>query len=832
MITYREFMEKPNFGMFFKEATGHDPYPFQIRLANSKQLPEIINIPTGLGKTDAIILSWIWRRRFDPRQEIRLNTPRRLGFCFPMRVLVEQTRNKVTGKYDQNGNELAKGWLSRLGMLANTPGDDRPVDGWAAKYDHGNKRIAVTVLMGGEDKDTWDLYPERDAIIIGTQDMLLSRALNRGYGMSRYRWPTHFGLLNNDCLWVLDEVQLMGRGLTTTAQLEAFRRQLGTIENTKTIWMSATLNPEWLNTVDFKPTSDPEKILTLNEADLAEPKIKSRIQASKMLKKAESGVDDPDGLADEILQRHQPGKRTLVVLNTVRRATELYSALKGRATKAQLSLVHSRFRPLDREKVVDAVLSNPGDEGMIIVSTQVVEAGVDISSKLLYTELAPWASIVQRLGRCNRSGEYDDAEVRWIDVPTGQESKASPYSDEELIEARKLLLDLDRKNVSSGSLPDISLPFSHAQVIRRKDLMDLFDTTPDLAGHDIDISRFVREVSDTDLQVFWRDLPKEGQSEEEPWPYREELCSVPIGDIRDLVKKGGDAWIWDALEGVWSRLSRSTPVLPGSMVMLRADDGRYTEEAGWDPRSKRFVSVLHSAAKKAGERYNGDWTSVSDWETIAEHTDAVFRTMTDIVDVLCLKDECRNTLLEAIRWHDAGKAHNAFQAKINPEALKKFPNLSVGKAPKDAWRRDRLPERFLESDGRRKYFRHELVSGIIALQLGKHDLVAYLAAAHHGKVRLSIRSMPDEYVPPNKGRFARGVWDEDKVPQTYLGDEVKLSDIILDLSYMDLGCSPKGASWLSRMLSLRDSPDLGPFRLSYLEALVKAADERASGGRA
>jgi hypothetical protein len=48
--------------------------------------------------------------------------------------------------------------------------------------------------------------------------MLLSRALNRGYGMSRYRWPMHFGLLNNDCLWVMDEVQLMGSGLTTSLQ--------------------------------------------------------------------------------------------------------------------------------------------------------------------------------------------------------------------------------------------------------------------------------------------------------------------------------------------------------------------------------------------------------------------------------------------------------------------------------------------------------------------------------------------------------------------------------------------------------------------------------------
>jgi CRISPR-associated endonuclease/helicase Cas3 len=50
-------------------------------------------------------------------------------------------------------------------------------------------------------------------VLIGTQDMLLSRALMRGYSMSRYQWPVHFGFLHNDALRVLDEVQLMGAGL-------------------------------------------------------------------------------------------------------------------------------------------------------------------------------------------------------------------------------------------------------------------------------------------------------------------------------------------------------------------------------------------------------------------------------------------------------------------------------------------------------------------------------------------------------------------------------------------------------------------------------------------
>ena len=84
----RRFLE------FFRTATydinsrqGHDPYPFQIRLATGEKLPEQIDIPTGLGKTDAVVLAWLWRRRFAGR-EVRRATPRRLVYCLPMRTLV------------------------------------------------------------------------------------------------------------------------------------------------------------------------------------------------------------------------------------------------------------------------------------------------------------------------------------------------------------------------------------------------------------------------------------------------------------------------------------------------------------------------------------------------------------------------------------------------------------------------------------------------------------------------------------------------------------------------------------------------------------------------
>ncbi len=90
---------------FFLKATGNDPYAYQVQLAVSEQLPDLVEIPTGLGKTAAVVLAWLWRRRF-ASPAIRNTTPRRLVYCLPMRVLVEQTlANCGRGK----GSELFSG---------------------------------------------------------------------------------------------------------------------------------------------------------------------------------------------------------------------------------------------------------------------------------------------------------------------------------------------------------------------------------------------------------------------------------------------------------------------------------------------------------------------------------------------------------------------------------------------------------------------------------------------------------------------------------------------------------------------------------------------------
>jgi CRISPR-associated endonuclease/helicase Cas3 len=115
-----------------------------------------------------------------------------------------------------------------------------------------------------------------------------------------------------------------------------------------------------------------------------------------------------------------------------------------------------------------------------------------------------------------------------------------------------------------------------------------------------------------------------------------------------------------------------------------------------------------------------------------------------------------------------------------------------------------------------------------ALGLVEPELVAYLVASHHGRVRLSIRPAPDEQRPddaPEGARFALGVADGDRLPpvQTPLG---RTHECELDLACMALGAD---RSWSRSAVTLRDDSALGPFVIAALEALVRVADWRAGG---
>lgn len=812
---------KADFEAWFEAVSEHPALPYQRELATSDALYRVLRIPTGLGKTQAILAAWLWRRRF-AEEGVRRATPRRLAYCLPMRVLVEQTHG------------VAKDMLARAGL-----GDE----------------VGLHVLMGGEAGGDWDVRPEGDTILIGTQDMLLSRALNRGYAMSRYRWPIHFALLNDDVLWVIDEPQLFGAGLPTTAQLAAFRRQFGTFGPTATIWASATLEPSWLHTVDVRPDLDLTPDLSLGQRDHENPVVRQRLDAHKEVIRADAAIGDAAAVAALVRREHRPGSRTIVVVNTVQRARELYAQLttvasskakrKGRkkgseparvedaTARPDVVLIHSRFRPEDRRARVEEALRVPGPLGTIVVSTQVIEAGVDVSAETLVTELAPWASIVQRLGRCNRKGEVPGARVFWCPLPQKLKDRngaAAPYELEELERAEEALSRL--ADGSPSALAALGRMLDHpqpSQVVRRRDLVELFDTTPDLSGADVDVSRFIREGDDRDVHVFWRDF--EGHPGRLDGPTRAELCPAPIGELRDfLARRDVEAWRWDLLgrrgatrpAGLWKPVDlRVEQLFPGLELLLRTQAGGYSPTRGWDPAVGETVPVPALVGDERPDRDRSDDDdplTAQPCRSLRDHSDDTAREAAGIVAALpALGVEVAALVVQAGRWHDLGKAHSVFQDTLRRSGCAEVPDL-LAKSPGSA--RHQRPG-----------FRHELASALAALAHGEPDLLAYLLAAHHGKVRLRIRSQPGEEAPSEVGRlFARGVWDGDTLPEVDLGDGVVVPPTVLSLDYMALGGSDRvGESWTARMAALRDSAEWGPFRLAYLEAVVRAADERASG---
>ncbi len=868
-----------NYDDFFNGLTSlGKPHGWQQDLAAAEDCrSRLIRIPTGFGKTLGVLTAWLWHRK----QRRDDHWPRRLVWCLPMRVLVEQTEQE------------ARSVLDKLGVL------------WDGESDHSEK-IGVHLLMGGADSGDWHLYPEHCAVLIGTQDMLLSRTLNRGYAAPRARWPMEFGLLNHDCLWVMDEVQLMDVGLATSMQLQSFREDHDdngqTFRPCRTWWMSATLQHTWLQ----KGPDTLKLAASLSQTTIPATKRTGHLWDDVHKPYRLEPVKDENTLAELVATQHANtghGMKgpTLVVVNRVDRAVQVFETLKrNKALKgSDLCLVHSRFRSHERtpwrEEFLNRNACAPGTD-RIIVATQVVEAGVDLSAGLLITELAPWPSLVQRFGRAARWG--GEAQVIVTDFNPADDKKAAPYSKHELDAAREALsllqdvapLHLEAFEEQHAELLSRLYPYDPKHLLLRHELDELFDTTPDLSGADIDISRFIRSGEERDLHVFWIDVLEKCGPDPKLKPSREALCAVPFLKARDWLcgkesgsakaprlKKNMRAWVWDWLDGKWRQAERRD-LYPGQTVMVAANCGGYDLEKGWSPDSSASVTlvaaVIPEATEQADAAQDDESLSAYPWQTIAVHGRETGRLAREIADILA--KELADLLDLAGRWHDVGKVFLPFQGSI--VSTDRPARLDLAKAPKEAW----LPVNKLypmDNGGPRRGYRHELASTlalfavlqrhapdhpallgpwrellnqagmpphtpppseappnpleqeVLALDADRFNLLAYLICAHHGKVRLAWHASPADQAAADEQPRIRGIRDGDTLPPLVLSAADctlhQLPKTLLDLAPAAAGLNPRtGAGWTERVLSLLDRH--GPFALAWLEALLRAADQRAS----
>lgn len=684
------------FDEFFKKAFDREsdpvfaPFDYQRALAE-KSWPDLLDVPTGMGKTAAVTLAWLWKRgwRNGGRDaEVIHETPRRLVWCLPMRVLVEQTAENI------------REWLNNLGIFGSA----------------GDRKVSVHVLMGGaDDLKTWAEYPEEDLILIGTQDMLLSRALMRGYGMSRYQWPVHFALLHNDAMWVFDEIQLMGPGLWTSAQLDWMRqKRFPTIKPCRSLWMSATIGTSFLATTDRK-TDKPDKITPWQPDVGNDPKTQVLRNAERPIdwfmphKKSTSPLAEQVAAAAE--SEHQPGTLSLIVCNTVDTARSVFDALQ---TKDKV-LLTSQFRRQDREQHGQKLLGfeakrrqhsgKPvsGDPGLICVSTQVIEAGADICGHRLWSELAPWPSVVQRLGRLNRDGRDQEAQAIFWRTPKegrGKQERVGPYDSSDIELANKLvdaLIPLSKANSSWLAMQSLhasrkadfekALQPKPTPLPRAIDVHGLFSTEPDVHGGFTDISRFVRGTDpDSDVTVFWRDWPgkQPPRGDELDGPnldIRQEGCSVAVSKVSGLLKaRQAVAWLWDSKKACWNRVLPND-LKPGMVVMLHRDIGGYRPDTGWTGHATDNLDHLPTPGRGAGFQDDA-LTEIGYWSTLETHLADAKSQAVKLCDALGFKpdDPCRAAVIEGAALHDLGKAHPKWNDAL--PAKSSFPNTLLAKCPR------------------------------------------------------------------------------------------------------------------------------------------------------
>ncbi len=481
-------MTFPDFARFFTICRNMAPYPWQERLADQvladRRWPDALLLPTGSGKTSAIDIALYALAAAAHGGEFGIH-PRRIILVVDRRVLVDQAW--------RHGQRL----LERIEAVAEL----LPVRSALARL---SPELASSIRLRGAcpTDPRWCRSPDQVQIVASTVDQIGSRLLLRGYGVTPRMRSVEAGLVAQDTLFLLDEAHLAGPFLDTLTHLERLRPVRGVASRRQVVQLSAT-SVATAATVGFE----------LNAKDRNDAALGRRLTARKTLRSSDDRLEHILATID--------APCVLLVANTVRTAldwldktTKAQAARRG-ALDREHFLVTGRMRPLDRQKILDAVEERlDGREPTLVVATQCVEAGVDWDFDAMISECASWDSLVQRMGRVNRRGARDDAECvivpaqRTFKERDGEEKLCPVYGRYEIATAN-WLARASPVQCPPGAMPEVPngcvRPPASAPLLL-PEYLDLWSQNR-ADGPAFDVSVFLHGAQqDRHAQVIWRDL--------------------------------------------------------------------------------------------------------------------------------------------------------------------------------------------------------------------------------------------------------------------------------------------------------------------------------------
>ncbi len=377
------------------------PYAYQLRVAETllgMNRNVILVVPTGAGKTWASVMPFLYAR-----ENKVASFPQKMIYSLPLRTLA---------------NSIYKDII----------------------------KVTAASIQTGEYSE--DVFFEND-IIFSTIDQTLSNFLCFPLSLSQRQANINAGALIGSYL-VFDEFHLLEPSLSMGTTL-GMLRMLG--ELSRCCVMTATLSSDFAKMLkEYLPNYE---MITLDEFPEDKLKIKSLLP-NKDKKKIK--VIDRTITATDIIQQHK--NKTIVICNRVENAQKLYQELREQdltgfqnllGLKAEnIICLHSRFFDSDRkakEKRLKELFGKQANlnEHTILISTQVIEAGMDISCSVMHTEISPINSFLQRAGRCarfeNETGEIFIYDILGIDERERITVEANNETDQKEIRAinRKFL---------------------------------------------------------------------------------------------------------------------------------------------------------------------------------------------------------------------------------------------------------------------------------------------------------------------------------------------------------------------------------------------------------
>lgn len=378
-------MKEQDFVEQFERLTGFSPFAWQTRLyrdwLSRGRLPQACGVPTGLGKTSVMAI-WLIA------QAAGAYLPRRLVYVVDRRAVVDQATQFAEMLKEKSSDVL------------------------------GIPELPVSTLRGQfADNREWLQNPAAPGIVVGTIDMIGSRLLFSGYGVSSRMRPFHAGLLGADTLVVLDEAHLcppfeaLLASMANDEALHAAEQAREVVPPFRLLPLSATGREE--NEQVFKLR--PEEVDRTHQ-----PVAHQRFKAEKhlLVHQLDEDANLVEALVEQAWQRGNEGapSRVLVFCDRRNDATRVKDALDKRLKKDKLpqatELLVGARRVREREALQGWLEQNGflGDASSapetptFLVATSAGEVGVDLDADHLVCDLVAWERMIQRFGRVNRRG--------------------------------------------------------------------------------------------------------------------------------------------------------------------------------------------------------------------------------------------------------------------------------------------------------------------------------------------------------------------------------------------------------------------------------------------